>query len=163
MKNKDILFLNEALKEAAKALSYKEVPIGAVIVKETKIIGRGFNKKEFLQNPTSHAEIIAIEEASQTLNSWRLTGTTLYSTVEPCIMCCGAIIQARISRIVYCIPDEKFGGVESLFSIFSNEKLNHSVKVEKIYLPRAKELLQNFFKTIRKNRYNFTNFSQEET
>jgi len=145
-----LFYLHEAIKEARKALKFGEVPIGAVIVKNNKIVGRGFNRKEFLQTPTAHAEIIAIEDAAKRLNSWRLTGTTLYSTVEPCIMCCGAIIQARIEKVVYSIPDPKFGGIESLFSIFSNENLNHKVKVEKYPLEEPEKLLKEFFRNLRK-------------
>ncbi|SNR81530.1 nucleoside deaminase [Desulfurobacterium atlanticum] len=145
-----LFFLKEAVKEAKKALKFGEVPIGAVIVKNNRIIGRGFNKKEFLQSPTAHAEIIAIEDAAKRLNSWRLTGTILYSTVEPCIMCCGAIIQARIEKVVYSTPDPKFGGVESLFSIFSNGNLNHKVKVEKYPLEEPEKLLKEFFRNLRK-------------
>ena len=145
----DLHFLQEALSEARKAFSYGEVPIGALIVKDGEIISRAFNRKEFLQDPTAHAEILAIREASRKLNSWRLNGCTLYSTVEPCVMCCGAIIQSRISRVVYSVPDPKFGGVESLYSILSDERNNHRPVVEKVELPEAAELLKEFFKRLR--------------
>ncbi len=145
----DLHFLQEALSEARKAFSYGEVPIGALIVKDGEIISRAFNRKEFLQDPTAHAEILAIREASRKLNSWRLNGCTLYSTVEPCVMCCGAIIQSRISRVVYSVPDPKFGGVESLYSILSDERNNHRPVVEKVELPEAVELLKEFFKKLR--------------
>ncbi|WP_456398108.1 nucleoside deaminase [Desulfurobacterium sp.] len=148
----DIEFLLEALKEAEKAYRYGEVPIGAVIVKDSQIIGRGFNRKEFLQKPTAHAEIIAIEEASRRLNSWRLNDCILYSTVEPCIMCCGAIIQARIKRVVYAIPDPKFGGVESLFPALSLQKANHQVETAKIYIPEVETLMKKFFKNLREEK-----------
>ena len=145
----DLHFLQEALSEARKAFSYGEVPIGALVVKDGEIISRAFNRKEFLQDPTAHAEILAIREASRKLNSWRLNGCTLYSTVEPCVMCCGAIIQSRISRVVYSVPDPKFGGVESLYSILSDERNNHRPVVEKVELPEAVELLKEFFKKLR--------------
>ncbi len=145
----DLHFLQEALSEARKAFSYGEVPIGALIVKDGEIISRAFNRKEFLQDPTAHAEILAIREASRKLNSWRLNGCTLYSTVEPCVMCCGAIIQSRISRVVYSVPDPKFGGVESLYSILSDERNNHRPVVERVELPEAAELLKEFFKRLR--------------
>ncbi|WP_456342562.1 nucleoside deaminase [Thermovibrio sp.] len=145
----DLLFLNEALKEAEKAFSYGEVPVGAVIVKDGRIISRAFNRKEFLQDPTAHAEILAIREASRKLNSWRLTGCTLYSTVEPCAMCAGAIIQARVERVVYAVADPKFGGVESLFKILSDRRVNHRPEVVKIELEEAVELLRSFFKLLR--------------
>ena len=147
--NTDLHFLREALAEAQKAISYGEVPIGALIVKEGKVISRAFNRKEFLQDPTAHAELLAIREASRRLNSWRLNGCTLYSTVEPCVMCCGAIIQSRVSRIVYAVPDPKFGGVESLYSILSDKRNNHRPVVERLELPEAAELLKSFFKKLR--------------
>ena len=145
----DYQFLLEALKEAKKAFKYGEVPIGAVVVKDGKIISRAFNRKEFLQDPTAHAEILAIREASRKLNSWRLNGCTLYSTVEPCIMCCGAIIQSRIDRVVYSIPDPKFGGVESLYKILEDKRVNHRPEVNRIYIKEAEELLRKFFKLLR--------------
>lgn len=145
----DYQFLLEALKEAKKAFKYGEVPIGAVVVKDGKIISRAFNRKEFLQDPTAHAEILAIRKASRKLNSWRLNGCTLYSTVEPCIMCCGAIIQSRIDRVVYSIPDPKFGGVESLYKILEDKRVNHRPEVNRIYIKEAEELLKKFFKLLR--------------
>ena len=145
----DLKFLREALKEAKKAFELGEVPIGAVIVRDGEIVARAFNRKEFLQDPTAHAEVLAIREASRKLNSWRLTDCTLYSTVEPCIMCCGVIIQARIKRVVYSLPDPKFGGVESLYSILADKRVNHRPKVNKIYLPEVEELLKEFFKALR--------------
>ncbi|ADY74096.1 CMP/dCMP deaminase zinc-binding protein [Desulfurobacterium thermolithotrophum DSM 11699] len=145
----DHLFLLEALKEAKKAFKLGEVPIGAIIVKDRKIISRAFNRKEFLQDPTAHAELLAIKEASRKLNSWRLNGCTLYSTVEPCIMCCGVIIQSRIDRLVYSVPDPKFGGIESLYTIFKDKKVNHRLEVKKIYIKEAEELLKEFFKALR--------------
>ena len=145
----DLFFLNEAFKEAQKAFLLGEVPIGAVIVREGRIVSRAFNRKEFLQDPTAHAEILAIREASRKLNSWRLTDCTLYSTVEPCVMCCGAIIQARIKKVVYGLADKKFGGVESLYSILTDERNNHVPQVLKLSFPPAKELLERFFRKLR--------------
>ena len=145
----DYQFLLEALEEAKKAFKCGEVPIGAVVVKDGKLVSRAFNRKEFLQDPTAHAEILAIREASRKLNSWRLNGCTLYSTVEPCIMCCGAIIQSRIDRIVCSIPDPKFGGVESLYKILEDKRVNHRPEVNKIYVKEAEELLKKFFKLLR--------------
>jgi tRNA(adenine34) deaminase len=142
-------FLKKALEEAKKAYKFGEVPIGALIVRNGHIISKAFNRKEFLQDPTAHAEIIAIREASRKLNSWRLTDCTLYSTVEPCVMCCGAIIQSRIKRVVYSVPDPKFGGVESLFRILSDKRNNHRPEVERIELLEAEELLKSFFKELR--------------
>ncbi len=145
----DLLFLREALKEAEKAFSYGEVPIGAVVVKDGQVISRAFNRKEFLQDPTAHAEILAIREASRKLNSWRLEGCTLYSTVEPCVMCAGAIIQSRVDRVVYSVPDPKFGGVESIFRVLSDKRVNHRPEVLKLELPEALKLLKEFFKLLR--------------
>ena len=147
--NTDFHFLREALAEAQKAFSYGEVPIGALIVKEGEVVSRAFNRKEFLQDPTAHAELLAIREASRKLNSWRLNGCTLYSTVEPCVMCCGVIIQSRVSRVVYAVPDPKFGGVESLYSILPDKRNNHRPVVERLELPEAAELLKSFFKKLR--------------
>jgi len=147
--NSDLHFLREALLEAEKAFRFGEVPIGALVVKDGSVIARAFNRKEFLQDPTAHAELLAIREASRRLNSWRLNGCTLYSTVEPCVMCCGAIIQSRISRVVYAVPDPKFGGVESLYSILTDERNNHRPVVEKVELPEAAELLKKFFRKLR--------------
>ncbi|SMP11309.1 tRNA(adenine34) deaminase [Desulfurobacterium pacificum] len=145
-----LFFLREALKEAEKAFSLGEVPIGAVIVKDNQIISRAFNRKEFLQDPTAHAEILAIREAALKFNSWRLNDCILYTTVEPCVMCCGAIIQARLKTVVYGVPDKKFGGVESLYSILGDERNNHRPEVIKIEFPPAEELLKRFFKILRK-------------
>jgi tRNA(adenine34) deaminase len=145
----DLHFLVEALKEAKKAFYYGEVPVGAVVVKDSQVISRAFNRKEFLQDPTAHAELLAIREASRKLNSWRLTGCTLYTTLEPCVMCCGAIIQARVSRLVYAALDPKFGGVESLYSILTDPRGNHRVEVVKIELEEASAVLREFFKALR--------------
>jgi len=145
----ELHFLREALREAEKAFSHGEVPVGALVVKEGRIISRAFNRKEFLQDPTAHAEVIAIREASRRLNSWRLTGCTLYTTVEPCIMCAGAIIQSRVERVVYSVADPKFGGVESLFRILSDGRVNHRPEVVKIELPEAARLLREFFELLR--------------
>jgi len=145
----DLLFLKEALKEARKAFYYGEVPVGAVVVKDSQVISRAFNRKEFLQDPTAHAELLAIREASRKLNSWRLTSCTLYTTLEPCVMCCGAIIQARVSRLVYAASDPKFGGVESLYSILSDPRNNHRVEVKKVELEEASTVLKDFFKALR--------------
>lgn len=132
-------YMIEALKEANKAFSINEVPIGCVIVKDNKIISRGYNKKESTNLATSHAEIIAINKACKKLNNWRLLDCTLYVTVEPCLMCCGAIIQSRIKKVVYGTSNENYGAVELL------EKNN--IEVEKNVLQNECSLvLQEFFK-----------------
>ncbi len=132
-------YMIEALKEANKAFSINEVPIGCVIVKDNKIISRGYNKKESTNLATSHAEIIAINKACKKLNNWRLLDCTLYVTVEPCLMCCGAIIQSRIKKVVYGTSNENYGAVELL------EKNN--IEVEKNVLQnKCLLVLQEFFK-----------------
>ncbi len=146
---KDIQFLQIALEAAKEGFKFGEVPIGAIVVKNGEVVSKAFNRKEFLQDPTAHAEVIAIREASRKLKSWRLNDCVLYSTVEPCVMCCGAIIQARIKKVVYAVPDPKFGGVESLYRILTDERNNHRPEVIKIELKEAEDLLKEFFKLLR--------------
>lgn len=144
--NDDIIYMQIALKEAKKSLKYDDVPIGAVIVKNGNIIAKTHNMKEKMSIATKHAEIIAIEKACKKFNSWYLNDCTLYVTVEPCLMCCGAIIQSRIKRVVYATKNEKFGYVESIENILNNKKNNHNVIIDKgIYEKEAKELIQQFF------------------
>ncbi len=148
-KLRDEIFLKEALKLARRAFFVGEVPVGAVVVKDGTIIGRGFNQKESLKDPTAHAEIVAIREACSVLGDWRLEGCTLFCTLEPCVMCCGAIIQARIDRVVYCAADPKFGGVESLYNLLSDKRSNHVVQYQRKDVKEAVELLRRFFKKLR--------------
>ena len=141
-----------ALEEAERAFSEGEVPIGAVIVKDGVVVGRGHNQVERLKDPTAHAEIIAITSATSTLNNWRLKGCTIYVTVEPCPMCAGALILSRIDRVVYGVDDKKFGALGSVFDI-AKYRFNHKFDVEKGVLAReAEELLKAFFSQIRKER-----------
>ena len=136
-------YINEALKEANKAFKKGEVPIGCVIVKDDKIISRGYNKKESSNFATAHAEIIAINKACKKLNNWRLSDCTLYVTVEPCLMCCGAIIQSRIKKVVYGTPNEYYGAVESL----GNTLNNYDIEVKKgILQNECSCIIQEFFK-----------------
>uniref|UniRef100_UPI000D30FD99 deaminase n=1 Tax=Mycobacterium tuberculosis TaxID=1773 RepID=UPI000D30FD99 len=123
-------FMREALKEAEIALTHEEIPIGCVIVKDGEIIGRGHNAREELQRAVMHAEVMAIEEANQHEESWRFLDTTLFVTIEPCVMCSGAIGLARIHQVVYCATNQKFGGAGSLYDILTDERLNHRVEVE---------------------------------
>lgn len=146
MKN-DIYYMNLALKEAKKAIKYGDIPIGCVIVMNNKVISKAFNKKEFNNNPIKHAEIIAIEKASKKLNTWHLDECTLYTTMEPCLMCAGAILQSRISRIVYGLPNNNFGEVTSNNVVFKNNK---KIKIDGcICEEESKNLVQSFFKNIR--------------
>ena len=142
-------YMQEALDEAKKALEKDEVPIGAVIVKDNKIIARAHNLRETLQVATAHAEVLAIEQACQNLKSWRLEGCTLYVTVEPCPMCSGTIIQSRISHVVYGSSDLKNGAHKSIVQLFKG-KFNHKVEVtEGILSPQSTALLKKFFHTLR--------------
>lgn len=122
-------FMNIALKEARQAFEEKEVPVGAVIVYQGRIIAQAHNQREQLQDPTAHAEMIAITQAAASRNSWRLDDCVLYATLEPCPMCAGAILQARIPVVVYGASDPKAGAVRSLFELLEDERLNHRCEV----------------------------------
>ncbi|KRM69451.1 tRNA adenosine(34) deaminase TadA [Apilactobacillus ozensis] len=149
----DYFFMHQALLEAAKAYAIDEVPIGAVIVKDDKVIATGFNLREHSQKSTDHAEILAIEQACSHLNSWRLAGCTLYVTIEPCLMCAGAIINSRIDRVVYGAPDLKAGGVDSLYNVLNDDRLNHQVIVQSGLLSdEAANNMKSFFKAARKRK-----------
>lgn len=143
----DERLMHEALKEAEKAFAVDEVPVGCVIVHEGVIIGRGYNRTESLQDPTAHAEILAITSASENLGSWRLSGCTVYSTMEPCAMCAGALVLARVERLVFGAPDPKFGACGSIFNIVQSQKLNHRVALSSgILKNECASLMQEFFK-----------------
>lgn len=140
----------EALKEAKKSFLNGDVPVGAVIVKDNKIISRAHNQKEIKKIATRHAEIIAIEKACKKLNSWYLDGCELYITLEPCLMCAGAIIQSRISRVIYATTNEKFGFAGSIENVLNNKKNNHKVKIIRGVLEEeSQKILKEFFKTKR--------------
>ncbi len=151
---KDRHCMELALEEAAKGLIQDEVPVGALVVYQGEIIGRGYNRREELQDPTSHAEVLALREASSRLRSWRLDQCTLYVTLEPCIMCMGAIIQARVPRLVFGCHDPKGGAVESLYRLCDDPRLNHSVDVTSgILKEQCARILSGFFLSLRqKNR-----------
>ncbi|HUI31460.1 MAG TPA: tRNA adenosine(34) deaminase TadA [Candidatus Acidoferrales bacterium] len=139
-------FMFAALKEAEEAYSNNEVPVGAVIVKSDAIIARAHNQVERLQDPTAHAEIIAIGAAANHLGSWRLKGCTLYVTLEPCPMCAGAIVLSRLDRIVFGSFDPKMGACSTLYNIVQDERLNHRVEIiSGIMDDDAKLLLREFF------------------
>ena len=145
------MFMREALKEAEVALANDEIPIGCVLVKYGQIIGRGHNAREELQRAVMHAEIMAIEEANQRENSWRLLDTTLFVTIEPCVMCSGAIGLARIPQVIYGATNQKFGAGGSLYDILTDERLNHRVEVESGLLEEeCAAIMQNFFRNRRK-------------
>jgi len=125
----DKKFMKLALEEAAKAGAMGEIPIGAVLVMNGEIIAKGHNMRETWQDATAHAEVVVIQAACKKLQRWRLTGATLYVTIEPCPMCAGAIIMSRIDRLVYGAADSRAGACESLFNVVNNPALNHQVKV----------------------------------
>ncbi|MGI6575882.1 MAG: tRNA adenosine(34) deaminase TadA [bacterium] len=143
-------FMGEALIEARKAFALGEVPIGAVVVKDDEIIGRGYNRREIDKNPLAHAEILAIGAAAAFLGGWRLLGTTMYVTLEPCAMCAGALVQARVEHLVYGAPDLKGGAVDSLYNIGQDSRLNHQFTVTRgIRIAECRALLQDFFRCLR--------------
>ncbi|WP_174520182.1 tRNA adenosine(34) deaminase TadA [Levilactobacillus senmaizukei] len=143
--------MEEALFEADQAALIGEVPIGAVIVRDGQIIGRGHNLREHGNDATLHAEIRAIEEACAWLNSWRLNDCQLYVTIEPCLMCSGAIINARIPQVFYGARDPKAGAVDSLYEVLGDDRLNHTVTVyEGLMAKDAGERMVAFFKAARK-------------
>ena len=151
--SKDCFFLAKALELAKKALFYDEVPVGALITQDQEIIAEGFNQKENLKNPLLHAEIIAITKATKKLNTWRLSNCTLYTTLEPCLMCAGALIQARIKRVVFSAYDKKGGAFGSLYHLHQDSRLNHQIEIcAGIYENKSQKILQDFFKKKRKQK-----------
>jgi tRNA(adenine34) deaminase len=144
-------YMRLALKEARKALLLEEVPVGAVVVCNNEVVGSGYNLRERNNDPTAHAEIIALRDAASNLGSWRLDECQLYVTVEPCPMCAGAIVQARIKRLVYGASDPKAGAVESLYSITNDKRLNHQLSEIKsgVLLEECRDLMKKFFSRLR--------------
>lgn len=148
--DKDRECMRLALEEARKAAVLGEVPIGAVLVRDDQVLTQAHNFRELWQDPTAHAEVVAIREAATQSGSWRLTGTTLYVTLEPCAMCIGAIILARISRLVFGALDPKAGACGSIFDLPTEQRLNHRVEVVGGVLEQeSQELLQTFFRHLR--------------
>lgn len=146
----DEQYMREALIEAKKAFDKGEVPIGAVIVKDSEIIGRGHNLRETSKDPTSHAEIIAIREAAAKIGGWRLLDCKMYVTVEPCPMCAGAIVLARIEQVFIGTMDKKSGAAGSVLNILHNDRLNHRAKVIMGCLQKECEnIMKKFFKQLR--------------
>jgi tRNA(adenine34) deaminase len=142
----DFEFMQEALLEARAAAAAGEVPIGAVLVHDGKILTRSGNRTIRDNDPTAHAEVIVLREAARALGNYRLAGTTLYVTIEPCSMCAGALVQARVPRLVYGADDSKGGAVRSCFEILSNPRLNHQVEITAgILASEAGAILQSFF------------------
>ena len=147
---KEEKFMKEALKEALKALKKDEVPVGCVIVKDNKIVGRGYDKRESTNDPSAHSEIIAIRKAAKKLGDWRLENCDLYVTLEPCAMCLGASILARIRRIIYGAENPKFGAISSVVNLL-NYKWNHKIKiVSGILKDECSNILKEYFRNKRK-------------
>ncbi|MGX7030073.1 tRNA adenosine(34) deaminase TadA [Vagococcus zengguangii] len=143
-------YMEEAIKEAYRAQAKGEVPIGAVVVYQGKIVGRGHNLRETTQNAITHAEMMAIQEACQSLGSWRLEECDLFVTLEPCVMCSGAIVLSRVEQVFYGAVDPKGGATESLYQLLSDERLNHQVAIETgILEEECGQLLKDFFKKLR--------------
>lgn len=144
-------FMRLALQEAEQALAEDEVPVGAVIVQGARIIAQAHNQREQLKDPTAHAEMIAITQAAESLGDWRLEGCTLYVTLEPCIMCSGAILQSRIPIVVYGATDPKAGAVNTLYHLLNDPRLNHRCQIiPGIQAAPCGEILTRFFQAQRK-------------
>lgn len=158
MKNIDEKFMALALKQAAKAYELDEVPVGAVIVKDGKVIARAYNNRESKLDPTGHAEIIAIRKAAKKLQTWRLEDTTIYVTIEPCSMCAGALIWARVGRVVYGAKEPKGGALGSSYNLYEQINLNHYPTVTSGVLEeQCGAIMTAFFKNKRKDKNNSKN------
>ena len=152
-RERDLAMMRRALLAAEQAAEKGEVPVGAVVARGDEVLATAANERESLQDPTAHAELLALQRAAEKIGSWRLMGCTLYSTLEPCPMCAGAAHAARISRLVYAAPDHKAGYAGTLHDIPSDSRLNHTFLTEGGLLEaEAAEILRKFFKTRRKNR-----------
>lgn len=149
----DDVWMTEALAEAVLAEANGEVPIGAVVVLNDLIIGRGHNRPISQNDPTAHAEMIALRNAARTLNNYRLPGTTLYVTVEPCLMCMGALLQARVRRLIFGCHDPKAGAAGSLYNVAADLRLNHQLEVTAgVRADESREILQRFFRHKRRGK-----------
>jgi tRNA(adenine34) deaminase len=147
---RDEYFMRLALREASRALEHDDVPIGAVIVREGEVIGLGHNEREVRADPTAHAEMIALREGARSLHSWRVLDSVMYITLEPCAMCAGAIVLARVPRVVFGATDQKAGAAGSVLDVLAQPQLNHRPQVEQGLLAgECAELLQRFFATRR--------------
>lgn len=146
----DEFWMQEALRCAQRALEAGEVPVGTVVVHEGRIVGRGFNRNIFDHDPAAHAEIVALREAGATLGNYRLGGCSLFATIEPCAMCAGAMVHARIERLVYGADDPKAGAVHSVMHVLNHPALNHRVEVRGgVLAGRCAEIVQEFFRSRR--------------
>ncbi len=143
---RDEYFMRLALREATRALEHEDVPIGAVVVREGEVIGSAHNERELRADPTAHAEMIALRDAARAVGSWRILDAVIYVTLEPCAMCAGAIVLARLPRVVFGTPDPKAGAAGSVFNILEEPRLNHRPQVEEgLLAAESAELLREFF------------------
>lgn len=143
-------WMREALAEAQQAAAAGEIPVGAVVVWQGRVIGRGHNRRETLADPTAHAEMLALREAGQARGGWRLSGATLYCTLEPCCMCAGALVNARVETLVYAVADAKTGGAGSVYDLVRSPWLNHRLRViPGVLADEALALMQSFFEGLR--------------
>ena len=146
----DDQYMGEALSEARRAAALGEAPVGCVIVSEGRIIGRGHNLRETDRDPTAHAEVVALRQAAQALGQWRVTPATCYVTCEPCPMCAGALVNARVDRLVYGCPDPKAGAAGTLYNLVGDERLNHRLAVTAgVREAECAALLSEFFRRLR--------------
>jgi tRNA(adenine34) deaminase len=144
--------MREALAEAHQAIHQGDVPVGAIAVRDGQVVGRGHNRREHDKDPTAHAELIALQRASQTLGGWRVVGVTLYTTLEPCAMCAGAMVNARLPRLVWAADDPKAGAGGSALDVLNHPRLNHRVQVTRgVLAEESAALLQEFFEALREN------------
>ena len=149
----DIFWMQHALELAQRAESEGEVPVGAVVVYQDEVIGEGWNRPILENDPTAHAEIMALRSAAKKINNYRLPGTTLYVTLEPCMMCSGAIIHSRVNRVVYGAQDPKAGAFESTFKLLGTDQLNHQVIVDKgVLAEECGQILTDFFRKRREEK-----------
>lgn len=149
----DVKFMKAALAEAKKAYTKQEIPVGAVIVYQDKIIARAYNTRVSEKQVFTHAEIKAINKACKKLNSWVLEDCTIYVTLEPCLMCTGALLQSRIKRIVYAAKEPKHGVIESIDNVLNNPKFNHKIEITSgVLQEESSELLKKFFRELRQNK-----------
>src|SRR3984893_3030301 len=149
----DAVFMREALRQAKKALAAEEVPVGAVVVRSGRIIARAFNQVELLKDATAHAEMIALTQAESAVGDWRLTDCDLYVTKEPCVMCAGALVHARIHRVIFGCADERAGAAGSILNVLQMPTLNHRCDISSGVLQNeCAAILQDFFKKKRKSR-----------
>jgi len=149
----DEVFMQQALALAQEAAGLGEVPVGAVAVHDGKVIGTGFNRREIDRNPLAHAEIFALDAAAKALGAWRLTGVTLYVTLEPCAMCAGALVQSRVTRLVFGTMDPKAGAVGSLYNLAEEPRHNHRLQVMSgVMADECRQVLKSFFERLREKK-----------